>query len=329
MTYKAFLAGIAFISLSAAAQAASPEEETVHVVGEGETLNGIANRAGVPRQRIIEANGLDAPYMIRVGQKLEIPRGKTARRTIASRASTSKSSGLSTYVVKSGETLGGIANREGVPRVSIIEANGLKDPYVIRVGQKLLIPRTRHHTVKDGETGFAIAMDYGVPWKNIAIANGLDQDGSLQKGQKLLIPAIFDPPSSQPETTNKPTGARFAWPLTGDIRRKFTARGAGDYHDGIDIVADKGAAARSIAEGTVIFAQKEPRQFGNLVIIDHGNGYHSAYGSLEKLTVKKGDKVGKGERVGLVGDTSITRKTELHFELRKNGKPVDPLTELP
>ena len=329
MTARSLLAALAMVA--APAVAASPEEETEHVVEPGETLNGIANRARVQRQHIIEANGLEAPYVIRVGQRLEIPRGKAARRSIASRASASATSGsgVTSYVVKPGETLGGIANRQQVPRVLIAEANGLSEPYVLRVGQTLRIPRTRHHTVKPGETGLGIAADYGVLWNAIAVANGLEQDSGLRSGQRLLIPAIVAPSAEPRRPEVQPATSRFSWPLTGEIRRPFAARGAGDYHDGIDIVAEKGAAARAIAEGTVIFAQEEPRQFGNLVIIDHGSGWHSAYGSLERVTVEKGEKVGKGERVGTVGNTSITRKTELHFELRRNGKPVDPLSELP
>ena len=73
----------------------------------------------------------------------------------------------------------------------------------------------------------------------------------------------------------------------------------------------------------------DPDQFGNLVVIEHGDGWHSAYGSLARITVKEGDPVKATERVGLVGDTSLTRKTELHFELRKAGKPVDPVDYLP
>ncbi|MEY4238884.1 MAG: hypothetical protein RL339_1485, partial [Pseudomonadota bacterium] len=78
------------------------------------------------------------------------------------------------YVVKAGETLGGIANRVEVPRVLIIEANGLKAPYAVRAGQKLVIPRRRTHTVGEDETGLGIALDYGVAWSAIAAANGLD-----------------------------------------------------------------------------------------------------------------------------------------------------------
>ncbi|MFN5780252.1 MAG: LysM peptidoglycan-binding domain-containing protein, partial [Novosphingobium sp.] len=98
------------------------------------------------------------------------------------------------YVVKSGETLGGIANRVEVPRILIIEANGLKAPYTVRAGQKLVIPRRRTHTVKEDETGLGIALDYGVAWSAIAAANGIDPKKPVKAGQKLVIPTITRAP---------------------------------------------------------------------------------------------------------------------------------------
>lgn len=102
------------------------------------------------------------------------------------------------YVVKPGETLGGIANRVQVPRILIIEANGLKEPFTVRAGQKLVIPRRRIHTVKADETGLGIALDYGVAWSAIAAANGLDPKQPVKAGQKLVIPTL---------TKAKPTAA--------------------------------------------------------------------------------------------------------------------------
>ncbi|HKX80379.1 MAG TPA: LysM peptidoglycan-binding domain-containing M23 family metallopeptidase [Novosphingobium sp.] len=339
----------ALLAASTSAVAAPPEQETEHLVASGETLNGIANRAGVSRQRIIEANGLKEPYVVRLGQKLKIPRdGRPASRVIqASRpakatiakAATAKAtattpdgaSGVSAYVVQPGETLGGIANREQVPRVMIAEANGMTPPYTVRAGQKLLIPRTRHHVVSKGETGFSIAYDYAVPWETIAVANNLQAASAIKPGQKLLIPAVLGRPDPAPAVSSASTEetGRFAWPLAGTVRRGFRARGVSDYHDGIDIIAAKGAAVRASAAGTVLFAGKEEQQFGNLVVVDHGGGWASAYGSLDKVTVKKGDRVGKGERVGLVGSSGITGATELHFEMRRDNTSVDPLEQLP
>jgi murein DD-endopeptidase MepM/ murein hydrolase activator NlpD len=249
------------------------------------------------------------------------------------------------HVVQPGETLMGIANRTKVPRVLIAEANGLKAPYLLRAGQKLTIPRTRRHTVARGDTGFSIAYGYGVAWRDIAVANGLDADKPLKPGQVLLIPTIIAAPdaaataaaaaaeATATATTSTATtspAARFAWPLSGPVRRGFTARsGASSHHDGLDIRAAEGTAVRAASAGKVLFAGSEPRQFGNLVIIDHGNGWNSAYAFLSRITVRKDEEVRAGERIGLVGQTGRAKGPELHFELRHDNQPVDPAEELP
>ncbi len=238
----------------------------------------------------------------------------------------------SEHVVQPGETLGGIATRAEVPRVLIIEANGLKAPYAVRTGQKLAIPRTRRHTVATGETGFLIAWKYGAAWQDIAVANGLGPDATLKRGQKLLIPTLIAPQARPtPAATPSPaaTAPRFAWPLQGPIRRSFAPRGKPGYHDGIDITAAEGTAVRAIDAGKVLFAGEESSQFGRLVIVDHGGGLTSAYAFLSRVTVKEGDPVRKGERVGLVGHTGLARGSELHFELRRSNRPVDPEEQLP
>ena len=244
------------------------------------------------------------------------------------------------HTVKAGETLSGIASRAEVPRVLIIEANGLKPPYTVRIGQKLKIPRTRRHTVIRGDTGFSIAYRYSVPWRDIAVANGIDPDKPLRAGQQLLIPTIIAVPEAAPApapapttgpapTAGTPPAVRFAWPLAGPVRRGFTARPAASYHDGLDIRAAEGTAVRAAAAGKVLFAGAEPRQFGNLVVIDHGNGWATAYAFLSRITVTKDEDVRAGERIGLVGHTGLAKGSELHFEIRRNNRPVDPAEELP
>lgn len=232
------------------------------------------------------------------------------------------------HVVKAGETLMGLARRADVPRVLIAEANGLKPPYTLRAGQKLKIPRTRRHTVIRGDTGFSVAYRYGVPWKDIAVANGVDQDRPIRPGQVLLIPTIIAPPPAATETPAAPA-VRFAWPVSGPVRRGFRARTADDHHDGLDIRAAEGTAVRAAAAGKVLFAGAEPRQFGNLVVIDHGDGWATAYAFLSRITVAKDEEVRAGERIGLVGKTGLAKGPELHFEVRRDNRPVDPAGALP
>lgn len=239
------------------------------------------------------------------------------------------------HVVKAGETLSGIAQRAGVPRILIIEANHLASPFALRAGQKLTIPRTRHHTVGAGDTHFTIAYLYGVQWQDIAVASGIDPAAALKPGQKLLIPSVI---AAQPQTVPAPTpnapattsNLNFTWPLAGNVRRGFTQRGRStDFHEGLDIPVPNGTAVRASAAGKVLFAGEEPRQFGKLVVVDHGGGMQSAYAFLSRLTVKEGDTVSQGERVGLSGHSGMARGPELHFEIRRNNRPVDPARLLP
>jgi murein DD-endopeptidase MepM/ murein hydrolase activator NlpD len=241
------------------------------------------------------------------------------------------------HVVQPGETLTGIANRVKVPRVLIAEANGLTAPYALRTGQKLTLPRTSRRTVKRGDTAFSIAYETGVPWHDIAVANGIDSGRPLHPGQVLLIPTLVTASGAASAATAASAPAksvvpasRFAWPLAGPVRRGFTARAASaDYHDGLDITASEGTAVRAAAPGKVLFADTEPKQYGNLVVVDHGYGWVSAYAFLSRVTVAKGEEVRAGERIGLVGHTGLAKGSELHFEIRRGDDPVDPTGELP
>lgn len=244
------------------------------------------------------------------------------------------------HTVTAGETLYGIANRAKVSREAIIAANGLKEPYVVRIGQVLQIPRTQRHRVAAGETPFLLAWRYGVSWQDIAVANNLSADASLRRGQQLLIPSVIVPPRERsnvavpppsrpaPRPASLTEASRFVWPLSGTIRRAYSSASRTE-HPGLDIVAKAGTAVRAVADGRVIFAGEEPQQYGQMVIIDHGSGWHSAYAFLSRPTVREGDRVKATERLGLVGHTGQATRDELHFELRRDNRPVDPLPLLP
>lgn len=242
------------------------------------------------------------------------------------------------HTVKAGETIDGVAKRAGVDRVLVIEANALKAPYRLRAGQRLIIPRQTTYVVKAGDTGFGVAYQHGVTWLDIAVANGIDPARPLRVGQKLIIPAQeageFPPAKAAPPPAPKPNPKiadrpAFAWPAPGKLRRGFFPSGSRGAHSGIDIAGEEGSPVRAAAKGKVVFAGEEPKRYGMLVIVDHGNGWFSAYAKLQKVTVKKGERVRAGERVGLLGHTGETPATELHFEVRRDTIPQDPVGLLP
>ena len=225
------------------------------------------------------------------------------------------------HTVEEGETLGGIASRAGVEAAVIAAANGLVEPYNVQKGQKLAIPRQRTHTVRIGDTLGGIANRYGISMQNIAIANGLGDGNAIRVGQRLIIPA-------QVSIAVRPQAPRsepyFRWPHDGRVMLGF-----GRGHDGIDIETGMADMVRAAASGTVVFAAPEKTRFGRQVLIDHGNGWQTSYGHLSRITVKKGDVVKVGERIGLAGDAGIATRPELHFEIRHNGRDVDPARKLP
>ena len=268
----------------------------------------------------------------------------------------------SIYIVRSGDTLYRIGNQTGAGAEAIAKANDLAAPFALQAGQKLRIPAGQFHKVAAGETGIAIARAYGVSWGDLVELNALTEPFVLRSGQFLRLPdtaasidaqAIADafvldidtiatgsqpaksepgrPPSTLLTPVAIPTGfaGAFGWPLAGKVVSRFGSKGGGQVNDGVDIAAALGTNVASAGDGVVVYAGNEIAVFGGLVIIDHGDGWMTAYGHLGKLAVTRGTTIKRGHLLGSVGDTGYVSTPQLHFEIRKDRKPVDPLTKLP
>lgn len=205
------------------------------------------------------------------------------------------------YVVRTGDTLSSIAMRHGLMLSTLARANGIAPPYLIRVGQRLTIPNGGATPVRRMESRPVI--------------------------QPLPTPTPTPAPvfASRPPVTSAPTGApRLVWPTDGPVAETF---GTGADPRGIAFATLSGAAVRAAAGGTVIFAGTEPQKYGQLVLVDHGGGWVTAYGHLAKLAVRNGEAVRSGARLGFTGGTG--KDARLHFELRRDNQPRDPLPLLP
>jgi murein DD-endopeptidase MepM/ murein hydrolase activator NlpD len=212
----------------------------------------------------------------------------------------------------------------------------------------------RYHQVSAGETGIAIARAYGVPWRDLVAANGLTEPFVIKAGQKLLLPASATPSmeararafrldiddiltGGEPAQPRRPTSlpaiaeparfaGRFDWPIPGRVVTRFGPAGPGRVNQGIDIAAPSGGAIRAAADGVVAFVGDGVPGYGGLILVRHGDGWISAYGYAARADVKRGDNVRRGDPIGVV---SAEAGPALHFELRKNRKPVDPVAWLP
>ncbi len=259
--------------------------------------------------------------------------------------------GSSIYRVKSGDGLRAIGEATGAGSETIARVNGLTPPYVLKPDQLLRIPAGRYHRVGTGETGIAIARAYGIPWSAIVTANALSEPFVLRVGQRLLLPGEVKPSAearaaafkvdiddistggTPARTINGPfpkapaTGftGRFSWPMTGSIAERFGPGGEGRVNRGVEIAAPAGSDIRAAAGGTVAFVGNGGSAgYGGLILVRHGDGWISAYGRAGQATVASGQTVKAGQVIGSIGD-----EARLHFELRKNRAPVDPVKYLP
>ncbi|MEM6903289.1 MAG: M23 family metallopeptidase, partial [Pseudomonadota bacterium] len=126
-----------------------------------------------------------------------------------------------------------------------------------------------------------------------------------------------------------PRTGQFTWPLAGRIVSGFGPKGGGRHNDGINIAAPTGTAIRASERGVVAYAGNELRGFGNLLLIRHADGWMTAYAHLERLLIGQGERVEQGATIGTVGSTGSVDQPQLHFEIRRGSKALDPMIYLP
>ncbi len=264
--------------------------------------------------------------------------------------------GAGAVVAGRGDTVYALARRHRVPVRAIIEANKLEAPYFLEVGQRVILPRGPMHTVARGDTLYAIARQYGVDPYALARANRLAPPYTIHTGETLLLPtraatavaeaapavrdatppakaavAAPEPPRAPPAAVPHPpavSGGGFIWPVKGRVVSGFGTKAKGLRNDGINIAAAHGAPVMASENGVVAYAGNELRGFGNLLLIKHANGWITAYAHNDRLLVKRGDSVRRGQQIATVGATGNVRDPQLHFELRRGRIAEDPAKHL-
>jgi lipoprotein NlpD len=214
------------------------------------------------------------------------------------------------------------------------------------------------YTVKAGDTLYSIALDFGLDWRELARANNLSDPSKLSIGQKLRVTGAPGPVAggsasgtitedSGVEITPIPPagGAKpientpapeikppaptavtlgFIWPHPGEVVQGYKP----GVNKGIDLTAKVGDPVLASQAGRVVYSGNALRGYGNLIILKHDNNLLTAYAHNKTLLVKEGEPVTKGQKIAEAGQ-SDTDRPKLHFEVRKQGKPVDPMDYLP
>ena len=223
------------------------------------------------------------------------------------------------YVVKRGDTLFSIAFRYGWDWKALAERNGVPAPYTIRPGQTIRF---------DGRSNSAPA-----PMEVVTRSNSSPSSSSKITVIRRPVGAINAPtaaPVTTPPTAKSEAAGRapgnWAWPSNGVLIGKFSSNDS--LNKGIDIAGDLGQPVLAASDGSVVYAGSGLRGYGELVIIKHSETYVSAYGHNRRLLVREGQQVKAGQTIAEMGSTG-TDRVKLHFEIRRQGKPVDPLQLLP
>ena len=232
-------------------------------------------------------------------------RGQADRTLTTTRGTAAAEATGAMHKVKSGEELSDVADAYGVREVDIIKANGLKPPYSLKSGQKLKIPgRAEAKAPREGE--YVKEGEVAVPQPKPAAGS------KLEKAEPT------------PSETASADGPRFDWPVSGKVIASFGSGEDGLYNEGINIAVASGTPVKAAAAGTVRYAGNELRGYGNLVLIEHAGGYVTAYAHNQALTVKRGDKVARGDVIARAGQTGNVKSPQVHFEIRKGTKSIDP-----
>ncbi|WP_037007172.1 peptidoglycan DD-metalloendopeptidase family protein [Pseudomonas asplenii] len=248
--------------------------------------------------------------------------------------------------------------------VRVVDRNGNVTNSVSAAAQRPMTT-TGQHIVVRGDTLFSIAFRYGWDWKALAARNNIQEPYTIHVGQAIRFdsrssstPAVAtsttsssSSSSSRITVTRRPATAAststatpaptvaatatppagpapkgWAWPANGILIGKFASNGS--LNKGIDIAGDLGQPVLAASDGSVVYAGSGLRGYGELVIIKHSDTYVSAYGHNRRLLVREGQQVKVGQTIAEMGSTG-TDRVKLHFEIRRQGKPVDPLQFLP
>lgn len=298
----------------------------------GDTVADLAARIGLGATELARHNGLEVDYRLREGELLALPRKVAARggvdiETIAGNA-------ISTAEARSGT---------GPPPTG-------PAPGGVQTGLEPI-----RHRVERGETAYSIARLYDVSVTALASWNGLGPDLAVRAGQQLLIPVVENPAPRQadasrpgagsatptPPSATKPLpektetaaippspdlgqfksdeGSRkFLRPVAGKVISPYSGKQGGN--EGIDIAASPGTAVKAAEDGEVALVSKSVGA-GTIVLIRHDDNIYTVYSNISNVTLSKGQKVKRGQRVGVVSEGN---PSYLHFEVRRGTESVDP-----
>ncbi|MEO0543966.1 MAG: peptidoglycan DD-metalloendopeptidase family protein [Pseudomonadota bacterium] len=322
---------------------------------QGETVYNLAKRYGVPANAIMEANDIKDATSVQAGQRVLIPVYVYSRTAPAStpdadpnvvRASSSVGgrsdvpiSSAPTpatrptanvavvspsvapggrYVVQAGDTLYGISRKTGASVDAIRRTNSLTGD-TLRIGQSLIVPGLT--STRSQNLASNVPLDRAVTGATPSVAPAPKPDQVAPYTPPSVSTIDRNATASAPASTGLNS---LRWPARGRIVSAFGSDVGGKANDGIDISLPIGTPVKAAENGTVIYAGDGLKELGKTILVRHGDGLVTVYGHVNDLKVSRGDQVTRGQEIAASGMTGAARQPQLHFEVRKDTKPVNP-----
>ncbi len=292
---------------------------TVTVKG-GENIYTIARQHNVSMRETIVLNDLKPPYTLRKGQRLVIPAGGSEGDVSVSALAPSPSSYARAGASASGA--GSVISSAPEPSITPVEQSALPPITPPSVSAQPLAPVAPPSLAQPTATPFKSGV-------SSAPVSSAPPEAPVAKPVETDVVQALNRPSpasktAETATTTSETSLSMKWPIQGPILSGFGAKTQGMINDGINIGAPKGAPVVASAPGIVVYAGNEMKGFGNLVLIRHEGDIITAYSHLDRVLVKRDSVVAQGDMIGTVGKTGNVAAPQLHFEVRLDGKAVDP-----
>lgn len=274
-----------------------------YTVASGDSLHSIAWRFELDPDDLARWNKLSPPFIIRPGERLHTraPAGGESKTT---HVETVTAPAATEVTVRPGDTLYSLARENGLTTARLAAINGLSSPYVINPGQVLSL------------TGKPMVRPMPAPIASVPSGTAPDK---VKAPEAPVKTAVVSPVESNRNVS-------WQWPIEGKVIARFNKNK--NHTKGIVIAGSEGQAVRASSAGKVVYSGNGLISYGNLIIIKHSRSYLSAYAHNKKLLVQEGETINAGQKIAELGKTGV-EKPKLHFEIRKNGKPVDPLSYLP
>lgn len=288
-----------------------------HTVLSGDTLYSISKRYQLPITEIVTLNNISEPYVLKAGYRLKLPPPNE-------------------HKVREDDTIAGISRTYSVSPSQLVRLNDLTAPYRLTAGQILRLPTpttnqefSRYAVLKATSSS---ARVYGVEREVLGESRlGRENNGVIikpkPKAKVQKASATTRAKISQKISKKIPKrsgNGKFMRPVEGKILSSYGPKKNGLHNDGINIKAARGAPVRAAENGRVVYVGDDLEGYGNLVLVKHADRYMSAYAHLGKSLVKKGDAVKRGQSLGTVGSSGQVDSPQLHFEIRKGTKALDP-----